>query len=93
MNKQTSITCPECGSYQNRVTDTRYGNLTNHSSHAHLIQLGLKEYTRRRRRCSECGHAWSTVEVPAGELEGAADEMRRMRVLIQKRKWEMGIRF
>jgi len=33
------------------------------------------------------------VEVPAGELEGAADEMRRMRVLIQKRKWEMGIRF
>jgi len=52
MNKQTSITCPECGSYQNRVTDTRHGNLTNHSTHSHLIQLGLNEYSRRRRRCS-----------------------------------------
>ncbi len=72
MNKQTSITCPECGSYQNRVTDTRYGNLTNHSTHSHLIQLGLKESTSRRRRCSDCGPAWSPGEMPAGELEGAA---------------------
>ena len=92
MNKQTSITCPECGSYQNRVTDTRFGNLTNHSTHSHLIQLGLKEYTRRRRRCSDCGHAWSTVEVPAVELEGAAAEIRRLRLVIKKQRWDAGIR-
>ena len=92
MNKRSDITCLQCGSYQTWATDTRHGNLTRHSPYADLIVLGLKEYTRRRRRCSDCGHAWNTVEVPAVQLQAAADEINRLRLLIKKAKWNAGVR-
>ena len=40
--------CPECGSYENGVVDSRN------------YQSGLK----RRRKCYHCSFKWSTLEIP-----------------------------
>ena len=46
--------CPKCGSLMSKVIDTRY------STQVKLI--------RRRRECLDCGHRFTTHEVPVGYI-------------------------
>ena len=93
MNRQTKIECPKCGSYQVWVTDTRFGNLTEHSTHRHLKLLKVETYTRRRRRCTDCGHGWSTAEFPVDDLKPACDEIEQLRQLKELVRKQRGIRW
>lgn len=47
--------CSECGSWKSKTLETRRDTRYN--------------WTWRRRRCDQCGHVWSTYEVPATNLE------------------------
>lgn len=44
------MTCPNCGSEESRVTNSR-------------PELDRESYNRRRRKCKSCGFAWYTIEV------------------------------
>lgn len=62
--------CPECGSANAAIIDTRY-----------IEETGWK---RRRRKCHACQHRWSTVELPAelvGELETVYVQLKRIEQL------------
>ena len=48
--------CPECGSDEIMVTDTRYGGMTS-------------DMLLRRRKCRKCGKTYKTVEIMVTELE------------------------
>lgn len=46
--------CPECNSYDITCIDTRAGKKANE--------------IRRRRKCTACGHRWTTAEIPMEQL-------------------------
>ncbi len=61
--------CPKCGR-ESRVVDTRF------RSNGAL---------RRRRKCCECGHAWSTIEVSLEvfeQLEKVQQTFRHLKELL-----------
>lgn len=47
--KEEGRQCPNCGSYETKVTDSRYNS--------------VYEQFIRRRECKECGARWHTKEV------------------------------
>ena len=63
------MNCTKCGSYQVRVSSTRNG--------------GARRIFRRR-RCMDCGHRWTTIELPAKDLDNAvaraAREIKKLEV-------------
>jgi transcriptional regulator NrdR family protein len=52
--KALSMTCPNCGSPQVRVVDSR------------PVDQGTS--VRRRRLCMKCAHKWTTFEIDADQL-------------------------
>lgn len=90
MNTSTSVLCPECQSYQNFVTDTRHGHLTTHSRQAHLLELGVDTYIRRRRRCSDCGHGWTTAEFESDQLRAVCEELSVLRAKVRRAREVLG---
>ena len=71
------MTCPECGSNQHSVTDSRDGGV---------------QVVRRQRQCLACGHRWKTVEVSSGapvlrtteELEALRAENNRLKARLSR---------
>lgn len=52
--------CPECGSGNWRVIDTR------------VTQGGR----RRRKACNDCGARWTTIEIPQADLNDIQQQVR-----------------
>lgn len=52
------IQCSACGSQQSSVVDSRPRD---------------DACTRRRRKCDDCGHRWSTVEVSLEDYQASLD--------------------
>ena len=46
--------CPECHTFNSKVIDSRK-----------QMETG---WTMRRRECYECGHRWTTYEVPTADI-------------------------
>lgn len=57
------MNCPECGSFQQRVFDSRSGADT----------------VRRKRLCLNCGHRWQTLELAVGKQTRMIEEMEALR--------------
>lgn len=65
--------CPLCGREGSRVTDSR-------------PYVGTA-FRRRRRKCDPCGHAWTTLEVPAdflGRFRDARTKLAQARGVIEQ---------
>lgn len=54
--REGSLSCPACGSHKVFVTDSR--------------STDNGRTVRRRRRCADCEHRWTTAEVPIEAFQG-----------------------
>lgn len=57
---ESAMSCPECGGTDHTVTDSRPAPFSDNAS------------IRRRRKCRECGFAWTTYEIRAEWVDGTA---------------------
>lgn len=53
--------------------------------------LPLKDYTRRRRVCNDCGHRFTTVEVSQEDIDAVALEVEHLREQVKRHENAMQI--
>ena len=87
--------CPDCGSQNVKVNESRFmaidetDNNDPRRQFAHC--LPLKDYTRRRRVCNDCGHRFTTVEVSQEDIDAVALEVEHLREQVKRHENAMQI--
>jgi transcriptional regulator NrdR family protein len=58
------LNCPNCGDEGDVIVLT-----TRPSDQSKFVGVNVETGPWRKRQCNSCGHRWSTVEIPEGDLK------------------------